>query len=149
MTETTEIQSCHVQTRGASLLARFGRSWAFARASEASTLFINRSVAASPPFMRIREPRHGCFTLESFDGQVATTYEITAVERRGDEIILRLSRQRSAGREGAVFTLYPYRDIDDTWVVIQDIPGLEEKPIRFALPAHLAHRIEVLPDGYP
>ena len=141
--------SCGKPTQGAALLAEFGRDWAFARASEASTLFINQSIAAAPPFMRIKEPKPGCFTLESFDGRNRTVYDVDRVETRNDEIILHLSAQSGAAHDGAVFTLYPYWDIDDTWVVIQDIPGLEEKPIRFALPRELAHRIEVLPDGYP
>ncbi len=140
---------CQKQTQGGARLAEFGRDWAFARASEASTLFINQSIAAAPPFMRIQEPHTGCFKLESFDGRTRTVYDIDRVETRNDEIILHLSAQAGSTHDGAVFTLYPYWDIDDTWVVIQDIPGLEEKPISFALPRELAHRIEVMPDGYP
>ena len=145
----TPAQGCATRTQGAELLAGMTRDWAYARASEASTLFINEAVAAAPPYMRIREPAPGCLHLESFDGRKRDHYAITEITRQRDELIFRLKPRDDPGAADVVFTLYPYWDIDDTWVVIQDIHGLEEKPISFALPQHLAHRIEVMPDGYP
>ncbi|WP_421724533.1 hypothetical protein [Bauldia sp.] len=143
---TTE---CTSSTQGIEHLAGLSREWAYARASEASTLFLNRSLASSPPFMRITEKPGPCLTLFSYDGHAYDEYTIRRVERSGEERTLFLENPKWQDANTITFVIYPYLDIDDTWVVIQDIPGLEEKPVRFAVPAHLAHRIEIMPDGYP
>lgn len=150
MTITTEeAAACKTPTRGAKHLSGFGRDWAYARASEASTLFINESVAKARPYLRIGEGQDGCFHAESFDGRLRRLYEIRQITKQRDELVFQLKPIDGSGDKESVFTFYPYWDIDDTWVIIQAIPGLDEKPIQFAIPQKLAHRIEVLPDGYP
>ena len=136
-------------TRGAAYLEGFARDWAYARASEASTLFLNESFAKAPPTVSIVEVAPAVFELRDFDGRTETRYAVSAIEKDRDELIFRMRPKGAAGAAETVFTFYPFRDIDDTWVVIQAIPGRAEKPVRWAIPRHLAHRIEILPDGYP
>ncbi len=147
--DTRDSTACKTPTRGAELLNGFTRDWAYARASEASTLFINESVSRNRPYLRIGEGQRGCFRADSFDGRVRRLYEIREITKLRDELVFQLKPVDGFEDAESVFTFYPYWDIDDTWVVIQNIPGLEEKPIQFAIPQKLAHRIEVLPDGYP
>lgn len=146
---TRDVTTCNTPTQGAELLKGFTRDWAYARASEASTLFINKSVAKARPYLRIGEGQNGCFHADSFDGRERRLYEIQAITKQRDELVFQLEPIDGSGDAKSIFTFYPYWDIDDTWVVIQNIPGLDEKPIQFAIPQKLAHRIEVLPDGYP
>ncbi len=146
---TSDVTTCNTPTQGAELLKGFTRDWAYARASEASTLFINKSVAKDRPYLRIGEGQNGCFHADSFDGRERRLYGIREIKKQRDELVFQLMPIDGSGDVESVFTFYPYWDIDDTWVVIQKIPGLEEKPIQFAIPQKLAHRIEVLPDGYP
>ena len=121
-------------TSAQATLEIFARDWAYARASEASTLFLNRSLAKAPPSLSIVEVAPAAFELSDFDGRTLTRYTVIAVEKVRDELIFRLRRKGGAGAAEATFTFYPFRDIDDTYVVIQAIPGLEEKPVRWAIP---------------
>lgn len=146
---TKDVATCNTPTQGADLLKGFTRDWAYARASEASTLFINESVAKDRPYLRIGEGQNGCFHADSFDGRERRLYGIQEITKQRDELIFQLAPIDGSGDAESIFTFYPYWDIDDTWVVIQNIPGLDEKPIQFAIPQKLAHRIEILPDGYP
>ena len=150
MTPPSQAQAtAPIKTRGAAHLQSFARDWAYARASEASTLFLNRSLAKTPPNLSIVEVAPAAFELRDFDGRTQSLYVVSAVEKVRDELIFRLRPKGIEGAAETVFTFYPFRDIDDTWVVIQAIPGREEKPVRWAIPRHLAHRIEIMPDGYP
>lgn len=142
-------RGCQISTAGLEHIAAFKRDWAYARASEASTLFINQSVAKERPYLRIREAEDGCLQFESFDGRERSVYAVREIVKRRDELVFELSAIGGASLDDTIFTFYPYRDIDDTWVVIHAIPGRDEKPIHFAIPQELAHRIEVMPDGFP
>ena len=140
---------CQLRTTGLEHITTFTRDWAFARASEASTLFVNQSFAKKRPYLRIREAAQGCLQFENFDGREKSVYAVREIVRRRDELVFRLAATDNSSQDDTVFTFYPYRDIDDTWVVIQALPGQDEKPIHFAIPQELSHRIEVMPDGFP
>lgn len=137
------------KTIGADLLKGFPKHLRYARASEASTLFINDTYAAAPPYLRIEETDPETFLAEDFDGKRKRLFHIASVERTPGDLVFELVPIGTESGAQRSYTVYPYRDIDDTFVVIQAIADEEEKPVRWAIPAQFGYRIEVMPEGYP
>ncbi len=136
-------------TIGGELLSGFPKHLRYARASEASTLFINDTFASTPPYLRIEENPEGVYFAEDFDGERKLFFHIKRVERKNDDLFIDLVPTVQNGGGDRRYTIYPYTDIDDTFVVIQAISDEEEKPVKWAIPAKFGHRIEVMPEGYP
>ncbi len=120
----------------------------YARASEASTLFINESVAKTPPYLKFIN-ENNIVILEDFDGKTLRNYLITKITKQNKELTLTLTNRAKANEKETYFVIYPYWDIDDAFVVIQKIPGQEENPVKWAIAEKYASRIEVYPEGYP
>lgn len=137
------------KTIGGELLSEFPKHLRYARASEASTLFISELFAAAPPYLRIEEKSKGVFLAEDFDGKQKRFFYISGVQQKNDDLHIELipTTRESGGNRS--YTIYPYRDIDDTFVVIQAITNEEEKPVKWAIPAQFGHLIETMPEGYP
>ena len=133
---------------GHEYLADLPKSMRYARASEASTLFINESVAKKPPYLKITDENNQII-LEDFDGKDLRKYKLKNISRQNKELTLTLSDQAKSDSKEAYYVIYPYWDIDDAFVVIQKIPGQEENPVKWAIDEKYASRIDVFPDGYP
>lgn len=136
-------------TVGGELLSSFPKHLRYARASEASTLFIHENLASSPPYLRIEEKPTGVYWAEDFDGKQQRIFHITQVERKNNDLLIELVPTTKKSGRKRNYTIYPYRDIDNTFVVIQAIDGQEEKPVRWAIPAQFGHLIDIMPEGYP
>ena len=136
-------------TIGAALLDGFPRHLRYARASEASTLFIHDVFADAPPYLRIKEQGEGVYVAEDFDGETKRFFHIAGVEKTPADLILEMIPTGSESGGKRVYTIYPYRDIDHTFVVIQTISNEEERPVKWAIPAQFGDRIELMPEGFP
>ena len=86
-------------------------------------------------------------TLATIGGKALHEFHITEVTAKNSDLIVEFTP--IGGGEPRLYTIYPYWDIDDAFVVIQAIPGEEEKPVRWAIPAEFRDRIEIMPEGFP
>ena len=133
---------------GLDYLNTLPKAMRYARASEASTLFINESIAKRPPYLKFIE-KNNKIILEDFDGRNLQKYSVKKVVRQNKELTLTLINSLQPNQKETYFVIYPYWDIDDAFVVIQKIPGQEENPVKWAIDEKYASRIDVFPDGYP
>lgn len=123
--------------------------YVYTRASEASTLFIEtRFRGREPHFILSKSDPDGTsrttpqkWTWKEFDGAKSTTWTAELVKISGADRHFLLTDKE--GREHKVL-VYPFRDIEQTWVVIHYFPDREENPIFFATPFSRLPEIEYL-----
>lgn len=100
--------------------------WVFARASEASTLFIEPHFRGKEPYGHIIKNADTLQWFE-FDGEQALIWKITRFEENDKELYLFLE-------DGGKVLVFPYWDIDQCLLVIRFTPNSDENPTRFSVP---------------
>ena len=123
--------------------------YVYTRASEASTLFIETKFRGREPHFELSEsPTAGDsgatpqkWIWKEFDGSKSTTWTAELRKISGADRHFLLTDKE--GREHKVL-VYPFRDIEQTWVVIHYFPDRDENPIFFATPFSRLPEIEYL-----
>ena len=102
------------------------KPWVFARASEASTLFIEPHFKGSEPYAHLIKQEKVLHWFE-YDGKQSHLWKVTKYTEDDKELTLFLEG-------GAKVVVFPYWDIDHCLLIIRFDPSLEENPTRFSVP---------------
>jgi len=105
------------------------RPWVFARASEASTLFIEPHFKNTEPYAHIVQTAKTLEWLE-FDGRAFHKWKILKYTESDKELTLYLTN-------GEKVLIVPYWDIDHCLLMIRFAPKSDTNPTRFAVPYQL------------
>jgi len=103
--------------------------WVFARASEASTLFIEPHFKEREPYAHVVQTDEKFKWLE-FDGEKFHTWNITKYEESEKELTLHL-------KDGGKVLVFPFWDVDHCLLMIRFAPKEVINPTRFAVPYQL------------
>ena len=112
--------------------------WVYARASEASTLFIETQYKGKETFFHINDTNDGLYLIEQRP-EASMSYPIDKIERKGLDIEISYKEGANAPEKTLI---YPYRDIDNAWVIIHYTPG--ENGVHFITPSKYLSSIEYL-----
>ena len=112
------------------------KPWVFARASEASTLFIEPHFKEKEPYGHVVHVNGKLDWLE-FDGEKFLTWNIAKYEESDRELTLYL-------QGGGKVLIFPYWDIDHCLLMIRFDPSAEINPTRFSVPYQLLPTIPYL-----
>ncbi len=102
------------------------KPWVFARASEASTLFIEPHYKGIEPYGHLIQGAETMHWVE-FDGKQSRLWKILSYVEGEKELTLTLD-------DGGQLLVFPYWDIDHCLLIIRKDPNAEENPTRFAVP---------------
>ena len=102
------------------------KPWVFARANEASLLFIEPQHKNSEPYAHIILSGEKLQWFE-FDGKDALVWDVTRFTETDKQLTLYLK-----GGNKVIFT--PYWDIDHCLLIIRFTPEASHNPTRFAIP---------------
>jgi len=105
------------------------RPWVFARASEASTLFIEPHLKDKEPYALLIKTADKLEWLE-FDGKRFHQWKVTKYTESDKDLTLYLD-------DGGKVLVSSYWDIDHCLLIIRFAPGKEINPTRFAVPYYL------------
>ena len=112
------------------------------RASEASTLFIDKNLKGTEPYGHLIVLGKNNFQWLEFDGQKTTRWKITAIDRNEKQLTLQFSTPTGNSTPSSPrLVIYPYRDIDNCLVMIRFDPEAEENPVRFATPYSVKEKL--------
>ena len=114
-------------------IADLHKPWLFARASEASTLFIEPHFKGKEPYAHVIKIKDKLQWME-YDGSGFKLWEVEATKTDKKELTLLL-------KGGGRVLIFPYWDIDHCLVMIRFAPGKETNPTRFAVPYHLLPKV--------
>lgn len=102
------------------------KPWIFARASEASTLFIEPHFKGKVPYAHIIQTKNKLYWFE-FDGIHSSLWKVHKYSEQEKQLTLYLE-------DGGEVLILPYWDIDHCLLIIRKIPTKEENPTHFAVP---------------
>lgn len=102
------------------------KPWIFARASEASTLFIEPHFKGKEPYGHLIKKNESLQWFE-FDGNQSFVWNVSRYEETEKELRLFLE-------DGGKVLIFPYWDIDQCLLIIRFAPDSEENPTRFSVP---------------
>lgn len=100
--------------------------WVFARASEASTLFIEPHFKGKEPYAHLLNV-NGSYQWFEFTGEHSLLWKVLSFEETEKELTLHLEG-------GGKVLAFPYWDIDHCLLIIRFDPDADENPTRFATP---------------
>ena len=107
--------------------------WAFVRASEASTLFIDEAFKGRAPYGHLIVLDAGKYQWLEFDGKATTIWKVREIKEGEADLQFSLKPVTEGGEPGRLL-VYSYRDIDDCLVMIRFAEGAKENPVRFTTP---------------
>ena len=117
-------------------LADLYKPWVFARASEASTLFIEPHFKGSEPYGHLVKTADALYWFE-FDGKKSDLWVVTEYKEADKQLELHLEN-------GSRVLIFPYWDIDHCLLIIRKDSKLENNPTRFSVPYTLLPSIPYL-----
>lgn len=106
-------------------LSPIENEWLYVRASEASTLFISESDKGKETTCAVIEKDGRRYFTEK-SAKETRSFEIKRIEKDDRTYNLYYTGNDFAERT----VIYPFRDVDETWVVIHFVPG-SENPVHF------------------
>lgn len=113
--------------------------WIYARASEASTLFIETKDKGMETFFHIQKDNKSSRLVEKKQGEMLNSYPIKSVNMNGLDIEIAYDQEDNVPLKTLI---YPYRDIDNTWVIIHYREG--ENDVHFITPSKFLASIDYL-----
>ena len=117
-------------------IADLYKPWVFARASEASTLFIEPHFKGVEPYAHLIKQEKVLHWFE-YDGKRSHLWEVIKYTEGDKELTLFLEG-------GTKIVLFPYWDIDQCLLIIRFEPTEEENPTRFSTPYQYLSKIPYL-----
>jgi len=117
-------------------LSDLEKPWIFARASEASTLFIDPSLKGKEPYAHIIKQGDNLQWFE-FDGESSQLWKVDKHTVTDKELVLFLEG-------GGKVLIFPYWDIDHCLLIIRFSTDGGENPTRFSVPYQYLSEIEYI-----
>lgn len=122
--------------------------WLFVRASEASTLFIDKNFKNREAYGNLLELSDGVKLWAESDGVVTELWQVISSEKDDKQLTLQLQPLANPTAEPSRLVVFPYWDIDHCLVMIRFVPDADENPVRFATPYHFKDELPYLePEG--
>lgn len=116
-------------------------AWLYVRASEASTLFIEEHNKGKERFYSIENDELGNSWFSEYSLDTKYSYRIKELTRNELDILIHYHAEDYPAPQRTL--IYPFRDVDDTWVVIHFYEG-RENVMRFSTLAEKLDEIEYL-----
>jgi len=122
--------------------------WIFTRASEASTLFIEKDFKGREPYGNLFQLSEEVWVWAEYDGEFTQLWKILSHEKDEKQLVLMLQPLAEPEAEPSKLVVFPYWDIDHCLVMIRFVPDGEENPVRFATPYSFKDELPYLePEG--
>lgn len=123
--------------------------WIFARASESSMLFLDKSFKGREPYGHLVVLGKEKYRWLEYDGIRTTLWDIVKIERTDKQLTLYFAKtDTDKAQSPPRLVIYPYWDIDNCLVMILFNPEAEENPVRFSTPYSKKEELPyLLPEG--
>ncbi|WOO40236.1 hypothetical protein [Rubellicoccus peritrichatus] len=115
--------------------------WVYVRASEASTLFIEKHLKGKERFFSIENDINGQHWFNELSNDTKFSFRIKEVSRNEMDVLIHYYAADYPVPQRTL--IYPFRDVDDTWVVIHFYDN-RENVMRFTTLAEKLGEIEYL-----